>query len=85
MTPIFDKNGEYEVTFEYQSGGSRLDIAEVVLLQNGQEIAKDTHLGTTGDINTANTYQNIVLIFDLGTVGDGSENFTYYFDDIQLN
>jgi hypothetical protein len=36
-------------------------------------------------INTANSYQKIVLIFDLGTVGDGSANFTYYFDDITLN
>lgn len=32
----------------------------------------------------ANTYDRIVLIFDLGTVGDGSANFTYYFDDITL-
>jgi hypothetical protein len=36
-------------------------------------------------INTANTYQKIVLIFDLGTVGDGSANFTFLFDDITLN
>lgn len=35
-------------------------------------------------INTANSYQKIVLIFDLGTVGDGSANFTYLFDDIRL-
>ncbi len=35
-------------------------------------------------INTANTYQNIVLIFDNGTNGDGSSNFTYLFDDIKL-
>ncbi len=35
-------------------------------------------------INTANTYQKIVLIFDLCTVGDGSSNFTFYFDDIRL-
>ncbi len=34
-------------------------------------------------INTANSYQNLVLIFDLGTAGDGSANFTYLFDDIQ--
>jgi hypothetical protein len=34
-------------------------------------------------INTANTYQKIVLIFELGTVGDGSPNFTFYFDDIR--
>jgi hypothetical protein len=36
-------------------------------------------------INTANSYQKIVLIFDLGTPGDGSANFTFYFDDIRLN
>jgi hypothetical protein len=36
-------------------------------------------------INAANSYQKIVLIFDNGTMGDGSANFTYYFDDIRLN
>ena len=36
-------------------------------------------------INAGNSYSKIVLIFDLGTVGDGSANFTYYFDDITLN
>ncbi len=35
-------------------------------------------------INTANDYQKIVLIMDLGTVGDGSPNYTWYFDDIEL-
>jgi hypothetical protein len=38
-----------------------------------------------GAINTANSYHKVVLIFDLGTVGDGSANFTYLFDDIRLN
>jgi len=36
-------------------------------------------------INVGNFYQKIVFIFDLGTMGDGSPNFTYYFDDISLN
>jgi hypothetical protein len=36
-------------------------------------------------ISTTNAYQKIVLIFDLGTAGDGSANFTFYFDDIKLN
>lgn len=35
-------------------------------------------------INMANAYQHIVLIFDNGTVGDGSADFTYLFDDIDL-
>jgi len=36
-------------------------------------------------ISTTSSFQKIVLIFDLGTVGDGSANFTFYFDDIKLN
>lgn len=32
--------------------------------------------------NPAHIFQKIVLIFDLGTVGDGSANFTFYLDDI---
>ncbi len=36
-------------------------------------------------INTANTYQKVILIFDNGTAGDGSANFTFLFDDIRLN
>jgi hypothetical protein len=36
-------------------------------------------------INTARSYQKVVVIFDLGTAGDGSANFTFYFDDITLN
>ncbi|MFN5421908.1 MAG: PKD domain-containing protein [bacterium] len=35
-------------------------------------------------INTANSYHKVVLIFDMGTVGDGSGDYTYYFDDINL-
>ena len=36
-------------------------------------------------INAANKYHKVVFIFDLGTIGDGSANFTFYFDDIKLN
>ena len=35
-------------------------------------------------IDTSKTYQKIVIIGDLGTVGDGSANFTYLIDDINL-
>jgi len=35
-------------------------------------------------INTSNTYSKMVFIFDLGTVGNGGPNFTYYFDEIKL-
>ncbi len=35
-------------------------------------------------INVGNTYSRVVLIFDLGTPGDGSPNYTFFFDDIRL-
>jgi hypothetical protein len=35
-------------------------------------------------IDVSKTYRKVVIIFELGTVGDGSSNFTYLFDDIQL-
>jgi hypothetical protein len=34
-------------------------------------------------INAANSYQKVVLIFDNGTMGDGTANFTWLFDDIR--
>ncbi|MES2277525.1 MAG: hypothetical protein V4592_15985 [Bacteroidota bacterium] len=36
-------------------------------------------------INTAKSYQKVVLIFDNGTKGDGTANYTWLFDDITLN
>jgi Ig-like domain CHU_C associated len=35
-------------------------------------------------INTANQYQKLVFIFDNGTMGDGTANFTFLFDDVRL-
>jgi hypothetical protein len=35
-------------------------------------------------IDVTKQYQHLVIIFDNGTMGDGSANFTYYFDDIEL-
>lgn len=35
------------------------------------------------DIDTANSYQKIVLFFDFGTVGDGSSDWTFYIDNIK--
>lgn len=35
-------------------------------------------------IDITKTYQKLVFIFDNGTMGDGSANFTFFFDDIVL-
>ena len=34
-------------------------------------------------IDTGNTYQKIVLFFDIGTTGDGSSDWTFYIDNIK--
>jgi hypothetical protein len=35
--------------------------------------------------SASGTYQKVVVIFDNGTVGDGSSDFTFLIDDIELN
>lgn len=37
------------------------------------------------DLSGGKVYNNVVLIFDNGTAGDGSANFTWLFDDIRLS
>ncbi len=36
-------------------------------------------------IDPASSYDRVVLIFELGTMGDGSDAFTYYVDNLQLD
>jgi hypothetical protein len=35
-------------------------------------------------VSTTNVYTKLVFIFDLGTAGDGTANYTFLFDDIRL-
>ena len=60
--------------------GLNFEKETVVSMANNWE---DLVFDFTG-INTANSYDRIVMIFDLGTPGDGSSNFTFFFDDIRL-
>src|SRR5512133_3715480 len=40
--------GTNEIIFQYQGGRHRLDIARVLLLEDGRELAQDQHPGWTG-------------------------------------
>jgi hypothetical protein len=75
-------------------GAGRKVLLKVENLTNGaiaDQVEKTTTVGNAWEeltfdftgVNTANSYQKMVFIFDLGTVGDGSSNFTFYFDDIE--
>ena len=63
------------------SGAISKEISATTITANAWE---ELTFDFTG-IDVSKTYQKVVLIFDLGTMGDGSANFTYFFDDIKLN
>ncbi|MEZ4954199.1 MAG: T9SS type A sorting domain-containing protein [Saprospiraceae bacterium] len=75
-------------------GAGRKVLLKVENLTNGAIALEKEATTTVGNaweelvydftaINTAESYQKLVFIFDLGTVGDGSGNFTFYVDDIE--
>ncbi len=55
---------------------------EKVATTNGNS-AWETIYFDFNDIDTSNTYQKLVLFFDIGTVGDGSSDWTFYIDNIR--
>ncbi|MBN8457499.1 MAG: alpha-N-acetylglucosaminidase [Verrucomicrobia bacterium] len=57
LTKAIKDDGDYEVTFTYQSGGQRLEIEWVALTCNGNEIMRDTHEAWAGEPSKNNTYQ----------------------------
>jgi len=52
---------------------------ETTIINTWEEISFDFSA-----VSTAESYQKLVIIFDNGTVGNGSPDFTFLFDDIAL-
>lgn len=80
---VFSPRAGAKVLLKVENSGNpglNFEKETVVSMANNWE---DLVFDFTG-INTANAYDRIVLIFDLGTPGDGSSNFTFFFDDIRL-
>jgi hexosaminidase len=49
--------GQYEITFQYEHGASRLQIHSVEIVQNDKVLASDKHFGWTGGSNKDNVYR----------------------------
>ena len=62
------------------NGGISFEKEALTTVANGWELVTFDYSA----INVANSYQKIVVIFDNGTSGDGTANFTFLFDDINL-
>lgn len=62
------------------NGGISFEKEEIITTANAwQELTFDYTA-----ISTTNSFQKLVFIFDLGTVGDASANYTFYFDSVIL-
>jgi len=90
--------GKYK-TFKMKVYSPRVGVPVLFKVENKTDggIAKEVIVNTTkanqweeltfdfSSIDVSKSYQKVVLIFDMGTVGNGSANFTFLFDDITLN
>ncbi|KAH0790635.1 family 20 glycosylhydrolase [Histomonas meleagridis] len=56
--------GVYEITFRYTKGRHRLDIFGIKIKCNGKEAVSDPHHGTTGNVNSNNTYHVTIEHFE---------------------
>jgi hexosaminidase len=59
-TAAITKSGKYQVTMQYTDGADRLDVSWVALEENGTEIGRDTHDGSTGASDKKNVYSLFV-------------------------
>ena len=62
-----------------ENGTSPIEIAANTTVANEWETLTFDFAGLVNG-----TYNAITLIYDLGVIGDGSADFTFYFDDIQI-
>jgi hypothetical protein len=95
VAPIdFSKNKTFRTKVFMPKVGAKLLLKVENLTDGGISFEKEA-TGTVANaweeltydfstIDTSKKYQKLVLIFDLGTMGDGGANFTYLFDDISL-
>ncbi|MFM8592687.1 MAG: hypothetical protein ACKOA3_07310 [Sphingomonadales bacterium] len=86
-------------TFKMKVFSPRVGARVLLKVENSANPAQNFEYGATttvaggweeltfdyGAINTANVYDRVVVIFELGTPGDGSANFTFLFDDLRLH
>ena len=93
--PIDFSAGKHFKMKVWSPNAGRSVLLKVENLTNGAISYEQQEMTTTGNaweeivfdftgVNEANSYQKLVFIFDLGTMGDGSANFTFYVDDIEL-
>lgn len=94
-SPIdFSVNKKFKVKVYSPRAGAKLLLKVENLTNGGISFEKEVTITTANAwqeltfdytaISTTNSYQKLVFIFDLGTVGDASANYTFYYDSVIL-
>lgn len=65
------------VKFKLEGAGVSADVDAFTTVSGEWETLEWVFIGTANDLN------EIVFMFDFGNIGDGTENSTFYFDDIE--
>ena len=66
VTEAVKQGGDYEIVFQYTSGGCRLDVEWAELVVNGKAGTRDKHLGITGNFNKDNAFRSRLADFAAG-------------------
>jgi hypothetical protein len=94
-SPIdFSVNKKFKVKVYSPRAGAKLLLKVENLTNSGINFEREVTITTANAwqeltfdytaISTTNSYQKLVFIFDLGTQGDASANYTFYFDSVIL-
>ena len=94
-SPInFSVNKKFKVKVYSPRAGAKLLLKVENLTNSGINFEREMTITTANAwqeltfdytaISTTNSYQKLVFIFDLGTQGDASANYTFYYDSVIL-
>jgi hypothetical protein len=94
-SPIdFSVNKKFKVKVYSPRAGAKLLLKVENLTNSGINFEREVTITTANAwqeltfdytaISTTNSYQKLVFIFDLGTQGDASANYTFYYDSVIL-
>lgn len=78
---VYSPKANVPVLFKLENGDGSVATQKSAntTVENQWETLSFDFSGSTSDV-----YTNLVFIFELGTMGDGTANFTYLFDDIEF-
>ncbi len=76
---VYSTRSDVPVLFKLEGPNAAAEVMSKTTIANGWETITWDFTGTA-----SNTFDDLVFMFDFGTVGDGGANSTFLFDDVQM-